>query len=426
MASTVVAAVVDANGKVAESVSPTLIVVLIIVVWLIVLAPLLLRGQRPISKAGEAFDDTRVVYEGGSELPATRRQPKLSAADVRRNDDEDSDYEVVEAEAADDLDEDDLQGEDDLLIEEPTAKAEAEVVDGEVVPDARGSSAASVVMDLDDEGERDDEDEGALSDEEDNESEDVEVAEVIDVDASKATGVVTPTIAEIDTSEAAEAARGGSYNVDESYTDPSDFLHPSARADAASAAAARVAEQEDLTTAVDHEDAADTADSASLADEELSEEEMEFARRRSGRGGWDPDRETQAKVDRYARRQRTLLGLGIVVVLTVIIALIFGSWWWLAPALSLVLTGVYLAALRTQVRQERELRARRIQHLRRARLGVRQSGQTPRRHHPGGVVLDIEDDHPDFEYLDVAEPGWSNQPPQETTQPARRPFRRVG
>lgn len=426
MASTVVAAVVDANGKVAESVSPTLIVVLIIVVWLIVLAPLLLRGQRPISKAGEAFDDTRVVYEGGSDLPATRRQPKLSAADVRRHNDEDSDYEVVEAEAADDLDEDDLSDEDDLLIEEPAQTIEADVVDGEVVPDDRGSSAASVVMDLEDEGARDDDEADVLSDDEDGETELAgggEVAEVIDVDASKATGVVTPTIAEIDTSEAAEEARGGSYNVDESYTNPSDFLHPSARADAASAAAARVAEQEDLTAAVENEDAADSAD---LADEELSEEEMEFARRRSGRGGWDPDRETQAKVDRYARRQRTLLGLGIVVVLTVIIALIFGSWWWLAPALSLVLTGVYLAALRTQVRQERELRARRIQHLRRARLGVRQSGETPRRHHPGGVVLDIEDDHPDFEYLDVAEPGWSTEPTQETTQPARRPFRRVG
>ena len=61
-----------------------LIIILIIVVWLFVLAPLLMRGQKSIRRAGEGFDDTRVIHEGGSgDLPA-RRRPRLTAADVRQ------------------------------------------------------------------------------------------------------------------------------------------------------------------------------------------------------------------------------------------------------------------------------------------------------------------------------------------------------
>ena len=80
-------------------VSGILVIGLIVVVWLVVLAPLLLRGQKPIAKAGEAFDDTRVISEGGSNIPSPRR-PGLSSAqldDEEDTDDVDDDYEIVDS-----------------------------------------------------------------------------------------------------------------------------------------------------------------------------------------------------------------------------------------------------------------------------------------------------------------------------------------
>ncbi|MGO1588581.1 MAG: hypothetical protein ACTHWN_12130, partial [Corynebacterium casei] len=63
--------------------SPGLAIVLIIVVWLLVLAPVLLRGQKPMSRTGEAFDDTRVLFEGDSGVLESNRGPKLSAKAAR-------------------------------------------------------------------------------------------------------------------------------------------------------------------------------------------------------------------------------------------------------------------------------------------------------------------------------------------------------
>lgn len=406
--------------------SPTLIVILIIVVWLIVLAPLLLRGQRPIHKAGEAFDDTRVLHEGGSDLPAKRRHPKLSAADARggaggADGADDADYELVEAEAAD------RDVEDDLLIEEPTEA----VVDGEVIADTTGSSAASALIDVAE----------PRTDAETSEKSPAPAAGSTKAEPGDHTSAApTPEqpepaaagssvaaraggdVPEIDTSPEADAARGGTYPIDDSYAGPADLLHPEARTDAAHLQPHRGA----IEPVADVEGEEDLAGVEDLG-EHLSEEDVEFARRRSGRGGWDPDREEQRRGDLYARRQRTLLGLGIGFAVTLLFALIFGGWVWVAPALALGLAALYLAALRTQVRQERELRSRRIRHLRRARLGVRQAGEPSRHYHPGGTVLDLEDDSPDFEHLELIEASWpvdSDQPDQ--TPPAGRSYRRVG
>ena len=63
--------------------SPGLAIVLIIVLWLLILAPILLRGQKPMSRTGEAFDDTRVLFEGDSGALEPQRGPKLSAKAAR-------------------------------------------------------------------------------------------------------------------------------------------------------------------------------------------------------------------------------------------------------------------------------------------------------------------------------------------------------
>lgn len=344
--------------------SLTLVIILIIVVWLIVLAPLLLRGQRPILKAGEAYEETRVLHEGGSGKLSAHRGPKLTAADVRQHDEED-DYEVVVAE--------DAEGdEEQLLIDEP-----ADVIDGEVVVDE-------------------------------------EPAEIVTV--------VEEEAAETESDEDLEELRGGQYEVDESYTGADDLLHPDARAAAAAAAAAAEG------VADEDESEGEDADLDASTDAEPDEEDLAFAKSRSGRGGWDPERDEQTTLDRYARRQRTLLGLGIFVAAAVILGLLAGGRSWLVAALAVGLTALYLFALRRQVRAERALRQRRIRHLRRARLGVRQSGVPKQLRRPGAIVMEVDDDSPDFDYLPtVSSEDYLDEDPEPTPRQRQSPrFRQAG
>ncbi|AWB82298.1 hypothetical protein C3B44_07990 [Corynebacterium yudongzhengii] len=344
--------------------SPTLIIILIIVVWLIVLAPLLLRGQKPIHKSGEAFDDTRVLHEGGTGSLSSSRRPRVSPADVRVREDED--YELVEAEA------DPVEDEEQLLIDEPSHRVRQQeqpaeqVVDGEVVEAEAETETA---------------------------------ADTDGVGGSTAYSVLKAREdADAQEAEGADELRGGEYPVDESYTNPGDLLHPYARAEAADDAHEEAAE-----TGAEYQKSAERA--ADVEAEDLTDDDVAFARSRSGRGGWDPERDQKRSDDLYARRRRTLAGLAVAVVLTVALGIIVGGWAWTPAVVALVLTGAYLVALRSQVRSENALRRRRLQHLKRARLGVRQSGVPRQLRRPGAVVMEIDDDSPDFDHLPTARPG---------------------
>ena len=360
-----------------------LIIILIIVVWLFVLAPLLMRGQKSIRKAGEGFDDTRVIHEGGSgDLPA-RRRPRLTAADVRPTaETDDEDLELVDAAEVlidDELDE--LPGERPsrfrgLFTRQPDTPAEVvdEVVDGDIVHELEAGR--------------------------------VEAAE-------EASEVVTQEWDEWDEEEA--------YAYDDTYTSPSDLLYPDEAPESAAADSADQAELAELQELdLDGHEESAAADSA----EDLSEEEIEFAEHRAGRGGWDPVADAASSVSRYQRRQRTLIGLAVAVVLTVILAVVIGGWTWMLAGAAAVVAGVYLVALRNQVREEQALRNRRIRQLRRARLGVLSAADEelaiPRHlRHPGAVILERDDESPDFDHLPVVE-----IPVAEEPTPAPRAFRR--
>lgn len=389
--------------------SGSLIIVLIIVVWLFVLAPLLLRGQKPIRKAGEAFDDTRVVYEGGSGGVPPRRRPRLRPGDARHPEDDgdDEDYEVVTADPEEDgardvrtvrsegadwgHGADGADGVDDVLIDDAppgsrprglfarrgssgdAGKAEGagehvdgDVVDGEVVHElepTRGSTAVSVL--------------------DDGETVTARVEPVEDETPEPERGVETVQ----------QPVAEDAYDYDSSYVSPGDMLYPG---------------PEDTTAEPsDPPGGGQTRSSAArfeeLSDDDLSDEEIAFAERRRGRGGWDPVADAEHSLTRYQRRQRTLIGLIAAVVVTGVLAVVLGGWFWVAPGLAAALTVLYLGALRSQVRQEQALRSRRIRQLRRARLGVRQAGHESvgrelpgRLRRPGAVVLELDDESPDF------------------------------
>lgn len=477
--------------------SPGLAIVLIIVLWLLILAPILLRGQKPMSRTGEAFDDTRVLFEGDSGALEPQRGPKLSAKAARIKARKDAEAEAeantdaaqdAAAEQADDAaesneekqtiaaaaarikseyDNADAQSEADTSA--GTAEA-AETIEGEIVyeveaadskntTDSAGSSAADtaadadivdvdvvdaeveqpqqtaparaaarpVTVDLSDEdldaleGGLDEDDDILLEDEPRKESPKAS----LDAEVSAAESTVF-------TAPAAYELADDAYEMDETYVSAVDMMYPGAVDPDTEANADTVADAE-LTSAAEHntdEDLEDgvaaDANEVAVADEdvahneinkefeedlvgadsdtELSEEELEFAQSRVGRGGWDPQADAENKATRYQRRQRTLMGLAIVVVLTVALGIIFGGWLWWTAAIAGGLTIAYLVALRTQVRQEQQLRARRISQLRRARLGVRSAQDEelaiPRYlRRPGAVIVEIDDSSPDWDHL---------------------------
>ena len=480
--------------------SPGLAIVLIIVLWLLILAPILLRGQKPMSRTGEAFDDTRVLFEGDSGALEPQRGPKLSAKAARIKARKDAEAEAeantdaaqdaaaeetddkVEANEAEkqtvaaaaariksEYDNADAQSEADTKAE--TAEA-AETIEGEIVyeveaadskntTDSAGSSAADtaaaaaadivdvdvvdaeveqpqqaapaqaaarpVSVELSDEdldaleGGLDEDDDILLEDEPRKESPKAS----LDAEVSAAESTVF-------TAPAAYELADDAYEMDETYVSAVDMMYPGAVDPDTEANADTVADAE-LTSAAEHntdegleDGVAADANEVAVADEdvahneineefeedlvgadsdtELSEEELEFAQSRVGRGGWDPQADAENKATRYQRRQRTLMGLAIVVVLTVALGIIFGGWLWWAAAIAGGLTIAYLVALRTQVRQEQQLRARRISQLRRARLGVRSAQDEelaiPRYlRRPGAVIVEIDDSSPDWDHL---------------------------
>lgn len=329
--------------------SLSLIILLIIVVWVIVLAPMLFGNNKPIRRSGEGFDETRVLHEGGTVAPSVRRRPKLTAADVHRHaDDEAEDYEVVEVVEA-----------DGAADAEDAADA-AEVETAEVV---EAAEAEPVVIDHV-EGTEDTEDtEDAVDVEEAEEAEDSETT----VDAVDA----------VDT---------------DTYLAPEDFGYE-AEAEAEAEDAAEEAETAEADVEAEAED----------VETEATEDDLAFAEARRGRGGYDPRRDARTRADRYQRRQRTFLGLIVASVISLTAAVVAGGWAWLLPAITIGLTLWFMVALRRVVKQERALRARRMRQLRRARLGVdvaqRPGSREGERMRAGAVILNIDDESPDFEHL---------------------------
>lgn len=421
-------------------------IIAIIVVWLFVLAPWLLgRNNRPMSHTGEAFEDTRVLFEGDSGKVAGRRRPRLRAGDVHRRDDEaEADYEVVEAADAADSESDSkatksssrsvtIAGAARRAKSQPfgsgsraftaasastageESKEQAETIDGELVEEAVAEEDESAVepqaaavpvsqqADADKEAntaEADGVDDVLLEDEDD----------AADKASKNDAAEVAAAEAEVFSAPAVSSVASDAYTYDETYTSPVDLMYPGAvdKAEVRENDSVEPAGADDVSEAKGSEKlaAATEAGEAGL-DTDLSEDEVEFAQRRLGRGGWDPVAEKEKSATRYQRRQRTLLGLAVAVVLTVALGIVVGGWtWWLA-AVAGVLTVTYLIALRSQVRQEQALMRRRVRHLRRARLGVRNAEdeelKIPRNlRRPGAVVVEIDDESPDFVHLPLS------------------------
>lgn len=381
--------------------SPSLMIILILVVWIIVLAPLMIGNNKPIRRSGDGYDETRVLHEGGTAPMAERRRPKLTAADIHRHS-EDTDYEVVEA----------TDAEEQVLIDDapalrtlfrrPGAEDQADHIDGEVIEHIEDGAEPAEV-----EGAEADNAETVGAETADSETEGGSTKVV----ASEPAGSTSVKVL-----AAEDDAEDDRYELDESYTAPEDFGYAEETVGVEKQSAPETDVEDvqadtntDAETDAGIDDEVDTAEAAEAGDEDLA-----FAAARRGRGGFDPERDKKNTATRFQRRQRTLLALIAACVVTFVVAFVAGGWTWVLPAVSVGLTAWFMIALRRVVLQERALHARRLRQLRRARMGVAMSNhiEHPRdaRLRAGSVVLDLDDDSPDFDTLPSARYAPENDP----------------
>lgn len=392
--------------------SPSLMIILILVVWIIVLAPLMIGNNKPIRRSGEGYEETRVLHEGGTTQLAERRRPKLTAADIHRHS-EDEDYEVVEATDAD----------EQVLIDDAPAlrtifrrpgategNSVADHVDGEVIEHVDSEAESGTE-------EAESADELDAPDSADTEAAEADAAPTggstkVAANAAGGSTSVKRLAAEDDSDEdaadAEESAAEDRYDLDESYIAPEDYgyaqlggsAEPDSESDTDAAATAEAGRLDDADEDADATDA--DSDDAAAADN-ASAEDLAFAASRRGRGGYDPEREKKNTATRFQRRQRTLLVLIAACVVTFVIAFVAGGWAWVLPTVAVAMTAWFMIALRRVVLQERALHQRRLRQLRRARMGVAMSTshENPRdaRLRAGSVVLDLDDESPDFDTL---------------------------
>ena len=403
---------------------------LIAAVWLVLLAPLLLRNQKPVRRTAQALSETRVLHRGGSELNAKR---KLKPAKGLYMSSDDEELELVDAEPEYVLLEDEdsnankkkgaSRGLRDLMTSKSSADEEAEkvaeVIDGEVVE--------TIDDDVEDTG---------------------DVAEKVvasDVKAPSATANVSGAAVrytaqdEMDTGEfspvkkaemsgeadaegadsAAFAANsdstGGAEVAEENAEEGTqeDTEENTARQAAYAAVPTQYVRGGDVKASpglVDEVDAAPAGKAVDILEDsdELSEADLKYLAARRGRGVYDPVASAELARQRQNRRKRVLLVLLALCALTFGTSLALGGAVWLTFIAMVAFTAFYLVMLRRQAVEERELRHRRLARMRRARLGVRNTeddelGVPDRLMRPGAVILETDDNDPALSNLEYAD-----------------------
>ena len=385
--------------------SSSLLIILLVVVWLFVLAPMLIRSRNPIRRTGDALAQTRTLYSGGSGrlVPSRGR----AAADPVQAEDEDSLFGLPSGAGATDAELLDTETWEHLL--EQTLRREAAGRRGEAVRRAMEERRAAVAGD---------------PAAEEVTSEIPAVPGVDEHDPARAVAGVDERSASAVGARVGDLRSGGgaasgvgaaAADSDVSGAEADDEIPQAVVVDGElveGTAGERTAARTDHA-----EDAAGIDEEAVLThrgrrrpaepEVELTDADLSFAERRRGRGAYDPMADREAAEQRAHARQRTALILVALSVVTVIAALLtVPAVWWFAGG-SVLLLAAYLTYLRRQVKLEESLRRRRVERMRRARLGVESreddelSVVPPRLRRPGAVVLEIDDEDPAFDVLDT-------------------------
>ncbi|KZO60036.1 divisome protein SepX/GlpR [Dietzia cinnamea] len=387
--------------------SSSLLIILLVVVWLFVLAPMLIRSRNPIRRTGDALAQTRTLYSGGSRrlVPSRGR----AAADPVQAESEESVFGLPTGAGATDAELLDTETWEHLL--EQTLRREAAGRRGEAVRRAMEERRAAATA-----GER------AHGGEQTSEEITSEIPAVVVADESdsvRAVASVSEQSASVVAAEVGDVRVGTDVRAGDAGVDADEGADEDARRPVVvdGELVERSAGERPAGPTGHAEDAAGIDEEAvhthrgrrrpAAPEVELTDADLDFAERRRGRGAYDPMADRQAAEQRAHARQRTALILvGLSVVAVVLALLTVPAVWWFAGG-SVLLLAAYLMYLRRQVKLEESLRRRRIERMRRARLGVESreddelSIVPPRLRRPGAVVLEIDDEDPAFDVLDT-------------------------
>ncbi|MDN6536982.1 MAG: hypothetical protein L0K73_09290 [Corynebacterium variabile] len=381
-------------------------VILIGVVWLLIITTLFVRRHSPVRRTSKALSETRVVHEGGTGIERSRRRPL--PAESLYHADPDADLELVEAEpeqvVIDDTRDHTRDDADDIPDAAPPLSVppvpsviEGDVVEYRTLDDVDTGEFAPVAA-----GDAD---------------------LPVDGDAGDDEIFVEPTVADAETAEDAEmdsAAESDTVAEDECDDEVADLAEvaeivpdePARRFTVVDEAYTRGGDI-DVSVGTDDEllvvkDTAEEPDEdAAYSDDEITEDDIDYLASHQGRGIYNPVASRQLAEQRQARRRRVLLVLVAVTVLSLIGAVALSGALWIVTLAGAALTGMYLYSLRKQTLAERELQRRRLARMRRARLGVRNTddrelGVPDRLRRPGAVVVESDDDDPEFAALEYA------------------------
>lgn len=407
--------------------SSSLLIILLVVVWLFVLAPMLIRSRNPIRRTGDALAQTRTLYSGGSGrlVPSRGR----AAVDPVRVEADDSLFGLPSGVGATDAELLDTDTWEHLL--EQTLRRESAGKRGEAVRRAMaerripapGSDPAATEPAPEGLAPADPSSRDLTADEHDTAERTTEIPAVV-----VATGAGPVETGQSGDSRRPEVVDGELVEHTERSSGQDDHAEDAAGIDAEAVHVHR-GRRRPVEPEV-----------------ELTDADLDFAERRRGRGAYDPMADREAAEQRAHARQRTALILVALAVVAVIAALLtVPAVWWFAGGAGLLLAS-YLTYLRRQVRIEDSLRRRRVERMRRARLGVESreddelSVVPPRLRRPGAVVLEVDDEDPAFDTLDTVDRDRGTDPGhydhrtgrhdhraghQERRTPHREPLRRA-
>jgi len=389
-------------------------VILIGVVWLLIITTLFVRRHSPVRRTSKALSETRVVHEGGTGIERSRRRPL--PAESLYHADPDADLELVEAEPEQVVIDDTRDDADDIPDAAPPLSVppvpsviEGDVVEYRTLDDVDTGEFAPVAAGDDD--------------------------LPVDGDAGDDEIFVEPTVTDAETAEDAEMDSGAESDTvaederDDEVAEVADLAEvaeivpdePARRFTVVDEAYIRGGDI-DVSVGTDDEllvvkDTAEEPDEdAAYSDDEITEDDIDYLASHQGRGIYNPVASRQLAEQRQARRRRVLLVLVAVSVLSLIGAVALSGALWIVTLAGVALTGMYLYSLRKQTLAERELQRRRLARMRRARLGVRSTddrelGVPDRLRRPGAVVVESDDDDPEFaalEYADVTFAGYDD------------------
>ncbi len=386
---------------------------LIAIVWLVLLAPLLLRNSRPVRRTSEALGETRVVFSGESveardsvlvgSNRSLRTMRKLRPAAAHYVDDVDAELELVDAEP-------EYVVFDDADVAAGGLGSPA-IVDGAVVEDDAPVAGAVEIVDA--------------------EASDADTDTVIDAGAEEDAGVdaaddsVAIVEADENTDVDADVVADGDAVADADVeVERDDVDHRDAAPSSAAFAAARdiptaYLRGGDVDTSVVLDDELDTpvfsaaeddylqqvgAELHDLDSKELTAEDLAFVESRRGRGMYDPIASKKLADQRVQRLVTITLWLIPASVVAGVAAAFIGSWMWAAFGCIAAVTIINIVVLRRNAVAEARLQQRRLVRMRRARLGVRNAedeelGIPQRLRRPGAYILEVDDVDPSLQHL---------------------------